>query len=88
MNIFIFFGAAFLLNVYTVWITIMEFDKKIKRMTCAEWERDKYFDLMINDLGMSYREAKEEYDKLETYDHLITVNKVMTKALKKEPTYV
>lgn len=87
MNIFVFLGFAVLINFYLVWLTITEFDRRLKRMTCADWERDKYFDLMINELGMTYRDAKDEYNKIETYDHLLKINREMTKFLKKEKAY-
>lgn len=84
---FVVLGFAFLINLYIIWLTIREFDKRFKTMTSRYKEMDKYFDLMINELGMPYHEAEEEYNKIESYGHLIRINKQMEKFLKKEKIY-
>ena len=87
MNIIAIFAIAFLLDLYIIWLVIEDFDKKLKNATCHHWERDKYFDLMVEGLGMSYHDAKEEYDKLEDYNHLLRVNSEMKRFVKKEKVY-
>lgn len=86
-TMFIVLGLAFLLNLYVIWLTINEFDKRFMRATSRFIEEDKYFDLMVNELGMKRYEAEEEYSKIESYSHLIRINKEMEKFLKKEKVY-
>lgn len=85
---FIALGAGFLIQLYIIWLTMEELDKRFKNGTSPHIEMDKYFHLMINELGMTYYEAEEEYNKIETYSHLILVNRRMEKFLKKEKAKV
>ena len=87
MNIIVIFAVAFLLDLYIIWLVIEDFDRKLKNATSHNLEKDKYFYLMIEGLGMSYHDAQEEYSKIEDYSHLLRINAEMKRFLKKEKVY-
>jgi hypothetical protein len=88
MNIIAIFAVAFLLDLYIIWLVIEDCDQRIKNATSYDLEKDRYFYLMIEGLGMSYHDAKEEYDKIETFSHLLRINSEMKRFIIKEPQYV
>jgi hypothetical protein len=88
MNIIVIFTIALLLDLYIIWLVVQDCDQRIRNATSYDLERDKYFYLMVEGLGMSHRDAQEEYDKIEDFSHLLRINSEMKRFIIKEPEYV